>query len=302
MRTNSQAGAGVVDRGVRPRASVALSLLVLPVVLVLATRLASRHFLFRTERATSTLTPPDAVLEATTASDGTISHSLELLGAVGACVVVHFHNNSETMAGPIGMARALHARGLGVVLVEYRGYGLSKAAGPPDEESLYRDAQAVLDRLAVRGVGSDRIILSGTSLGTGVAAEMARRGRGAALVLISPYTSIPNLVNDRVPLLPARWLVADRFETIAKAAAIAVPTVVIHGDADEVVPFAMGERVAAAIRGAHLVRVAGGRHGDGDLFARDGDRLVDEILRLATRPTIASDAVMLESSHSPAHW
>ncbi len=227
------------------------------------------------------MVPPDAVLKTATARDGTTSYALELPGSSDAYVVVHFHNNSETMAGPIGMARALRAHGFGVVLVEYRGYGLSKA-GWPDEEGLYRDAEAALDALAARGVGSNRVVLSGTSLGTGVAAEMARRGRGVALVLISPYTSIPDLITDRVPLLPARWLVADRFETLAKAAEINVPTLVIHGDADEVVPFWMGERLAGAIRGASLVRVSGGHHGDGDLFTRDGEHLLTEILRVCT--------------------
>ena len=60
--------------------------------------------------------------------------------------------------------------------------------------------------LASRGVGPERIVLWGTSLGTGVAAEMARRGRGGRLVLVSPYTSIPDLVTDVVPFVPASLL------------------------------------------------------------------------------------------------
>jgi pimeloyl-ACP methyl ester carboxylesterase len=268
------------------RRAVYASLLAVPVALVPATRDVSRHFLFRTGRARATATPADAVLETTVARDGATVHALELRGPPGAPVLVHFHNNSETMSGPMAMARALRARGLDVMLVEYRGYGLSQAGGrEPDEEGLYRDAEAALDMLAARGVGPDRVVLSGTSLGTGVAAEMARRGRGAALVLISPYTSIPDLVTDRVPFAPSRLLVADRFETLQKAPAIDVPTLVIHGDADDVVPFWMGRRVASAIGGARFVRVAGGRHGDGDLFARDGDRLVAEVVRVAALAT-----------------
>jgi fermentation-respiration switch protein FrsA (DUF1100 family) len=104
---------------------------------------------------------------------------------------------------------------------------------------------------------------------------MARRGRGARLVLVTPYTSIPDLVTDRAPVVPARLLVADRFDTLSKASAIDVPTLVIHGDADEIVPFWMGERVTSAIHGARMLVVAGGRHGD--LFARDGDRIASAI-------------------------
>ena len=90
----------------------------------------------------------------------------------------------------------------------------------PDEPGLYADAEAALGTLRARGIGAERIVLWGHSLGTGVAAEMARRGRGAALVLVSPYTSIDRLVTAVVPFAAARLLVGDRFDTLAKAGAI----------------------------------------------------------------------------------
>ena len=213
------------------------------------------------------------------ASDGVVVHAIELPAPRGARTVVHFHNNRETVEAAAGYARSIRAQGLGVLLVEYRGYGASRGA-EPSEEGLYRDAEAGLDMLAARGIGPDRIVLSGTSLGTGVAAEMARRGRGSRLVLVSPYTSIPDLVTDRVPGVPAGLLLADRFDTLAKARDIHIPTLVIHGDADEIVPFAMGQRVAGAIEGARLVRVPGGHHGD--LFARQGAPLIGAIAALGT--------------------
>jgi fermentation-respiration switch protein FrsA (DUF1100 family) len=211
------------------------------------------------------------------ARDGVAVHALGLAGPPGSRTIVHFHNNRETAAAQVEVARALRARGFGVLLVEYRGYGASRE-GTPSEEGLYADAESALDMLATRGVGSERIVLWGTSLGTGVAAEMARRGRGARLVLVTPYTSIPGLVTDVAPLVPARLLVPDHFDTLAKTAEIHVPTLVIHGDADAIVPFWMGERVARAIAGARLVRVAGAHHGD--LFVRDGAHLFAEIAAL----------------------
>jgi fermentation-respiration switch protein FrsA (DUF1100 family) len=130
--------------------------------------------------------------------------------------------------------------------------------------------------LAARGISAAEIVLWGTSLGTGVAAEMASRGRGAELVLVTPYTSIPALVTNVVPMVPAGLLLADHFDTLAKASRIRIPTTIVHGDADEIVPFWMGERIAQSISGARLVRVPGGHHGD--LFARDPDRLLADVL------------------------
>jgi pimeloyl-ACP methyl ester carboxylesterase len=70
--------------------------------------------------------------------------------------------------------------------------------------------------------------------------------------------------------------VADHFDTLAKSAEIRMPTIVLHGDADEIVPFWMGRRVAETIPGARLVRVPGGHHGD--LFSHDVERLLTELV------------------------
>jgi fermentation-respiration switch protein FrsA (DUF1100 family) len=242
-------------------------------------RALSRAYLFPVSEVAPASAPADFVVHALVASDGVAVHAIELPAPAGARTVVHFHNNRETVEAAAPFARALRARGLGVLLVEYRGYGASRGA-EPSEEGLYRDAEAALGMLAARGVGPDRVVLSGTSLGTGVAAEMARRRRGSRLVLVTPYTSIPDLVTDRAPGVPAELLLTDRFDTLAKAPEIHVPTLVIHGDADEIVPFAMGRRVARAIAGARFVRVAGGHHGD--LFAREGGRLVEAIAALGS--------------------
>jgi alpha-beta hydrolase superfamily lysophospholipase len=182
--------------------------------------------------------------------------------------VVVFHGNGETMGGRVELAEDLRARGLGVVLAEFRGYGLATSSGPPDEAGLYRDAAAILDELERQGIGPQRVALIGISLGTGVAAEMAARGRAASLILVSPYTSITAMAAGVVPFLPAACLCPDKFDTLSKAPRLRVPTLVIHGDADEVVPFAMGQEVAAAIPGAALRVVRGGHHNDLFLKAR----------------------------------
>ncbi|HEY8091892.1 MAG TPA: alpha/beta hydrolase, partial [Polyangiaceae bacterium] len=113
------------------------------------------------------------------------------------------------------------------------------------------------------------------------AAEMARRGRGATLILVSPYTSITEMARRTLPVLPAAWLCPDHYDTLSKASGIAVPTIVIHGDEDEVVPFAMGQAVSEAIHGATLHVVKGGHHND--LFAGDRYGLVSLVVESAKR-------------------
>jgi fermentation-respiration switch protein FrsA (DUF1100 family) len=266
-------------RAVRRRAFGVLFLATGAAAAVLGARSVARSYVFPVSEVTTTEAPDEFERHTLFAGDGVTVHALGLPASPGARTIVYFHNNRDTAASRTDLARSLHERGFGVLLVEYRGYGASRGA-EPTEDGLYLDAESALDMLASRGTGADRVVLWGTSLGTGVAAEMARRGRGARLVLETPYTSIPGLVADAAPFVPARILVPDHFDTLAKADDIHVPTLVIHGDADEIVPFWMGERVAGAIHGARLVRIAGAHHGD--LFAREGDRLLDEIAALGT--------------------
>jgi pimeloyl-ACP methyl ester carboxylesterase len=209
------------------------------------------------------------------ASDGAPVTALWFPPPPGSRLVVCFHGNGETADDDVPLARDLMDRGLGALLVEYRGYGDSAPGQSPDEQGLYLDAEAALDEAARRGLGHDRVALWGTSLGTGVAAEMARRGRGARLVLVSPFTSLRDVASRAVGWLPVSLLLPDRYDTLAKAANITVPTLIVHGDRDDVVPFDMGQTLARAIPGSRFVPIAGAVHGD--IYVRGGAPLMDAI-------------------------
>ena len=248
----------------------------------LAARLGYRVLLYPAPPDAPFAPPDGATLLSMHAVDGALVIAVQFPPADDeARTVVIFHGNGETIGRCVQIAEDLRARGLGVVLAEYRGYGLATSSGPPDEAGLYRDAAATLDELERQGIGPRRVALMGISLGTGVAAEMAARGRGASLILVSPYTSISAMAASVVSFLPTRLLCPDRFDTLSKASRIHVPTLVIHGDADEVVAFAMGQRVARSIPGAALRVVRGGHHND--LFANHAgdleDAIADEVKR-----------------------
>ena len=243
--------------------------LALYVLLCLAGCGLYRRALFPAPRDAGPDVPPGATQLALHADDGNPVHAVHFPAPEGAPTVVHFHGNGETLRTLLPFGVELHRSGLGVLLVEYRGYGSSP--GEPTEAGLYLDAKAALDALDRDGVPSARVVLSGTSLGTGVAAEMAARGRGARLVLMTPYTSIPRLARRFAPFLPTGWIIDDRFDTLSKAPRLLLPVLIIHGDADEVVPYAMGQELAAAIPGARLITVPGGHHND--LFALRGQAL-----------------------------
>lgn len=125
-----------------------------------------------------------------------------------------------------------------------------------------------------------RTLLVGQSLGSAVAVEMSVRGYGSRLLLISPFSSIPDLVDGLVPLGLGGLFVTDEFDTFSKARRITVPTVVAQGDADWLVPLEMASGVADRIPGARLEVFAGAGHND--MFAHENGRLFGLIRALAT--------------------
>ncbi len=226
-----------------------------------AGRLGYRAILYPAPQVDLVPAPPGARILDLRADDGVPVHAMELANLAATRTVVYFHGNGEVIGMDVWMAQRLLAQGFAVTLVEYRGYGRSRGVAP-SEEGLYADATAVLDDLAARGVGADRVVLWGASLGTGVAVEMARRGRGSALVLVAPFTSITDMAARFAPIFPVRWVVPDHFDSLAKAPELRIPTTVVHGTDDEVVPFAMGERIAKAVPGSRFVPVEGAHHMD----------------------------------------
>lgn len=208
---------------------------------------------------------PGATLERVPAPRGRTAYALHLPAATGEPTLVHFHGNGEELADQLPLARAFARLGIGFFAVEYPGYGLARDEAP-SEHAIYEDAEAALARLRALGVGPDRTVLMGLSLGSGVAAEMALRGHGSRLVLLAPYTSMVDMARRMAPFLPVGVLVRDRYDTAAKAPKLTLPALVVHGRRDSVIPHAMGERVDELLPRSRLVSIEDAGHND--LFAR----------------------------------
>ena len=160
-------------------------------------------------------------------------------------------------------------RGLGCTFLvfDYRGYGPN--SGAATEQGTYLDAEGALSYLHNRSeVDSARIVFYGFSLGTGVAVELATRELCAGLVLRAPFTSIRDLALARLPILrlplaAVSWLPVTRYDSAAKIGRVRVPLLVMHGDADESVPFWMGQRLYELAPGPkRFVPFPGAQHQD----------------------------------------
>ncbi|HET6919813.1 MAG TPA: alpha/beta fold hydrolase [Jiangellaceae bacterium] len=177
------------------------------------------------------------------------------------------------------LAAALAQHGLGVLLFDYRGYAGNP--GSPSEGGLANDARAARAFLVDDAeVSPEMLIYFGESLGAGVVVGLALEHPPAGLVLRSPFTSLADVGSVHFPFLPVRTLLRDRYPVLATIAQIHMPTVVVLGTADSVVPPDQSRAVADAATGLRqLVEVAGADHHD--LALLSGRELVQAVVDLA---------------------
>lgn len=160
------------------------------------------------------------------------------------------HGNAEDIGENRDLYAEYHARGFAVFAFDYRGYGTS--TGTPTERGAYEDEHAAWNYLVNElHVPPDRIIIHGTSVGCGPAVELAASLspesqfaskpytdlRPAALILRSPFRSAFTVLTH-VPLLP--W---DKFNNAHRIRNVYMPVLVVHGMADNVIPFSHGQAV-----------------------------------------------------------
>lgn len=176
----------------------------------------------------------------------------------GRPTLLAFHGNGADWQSMADGLRPLIDRGYGILSVEYRGY--QGNPGTPSEAGIYEDGRAALRWLGSNGVPASQVVAVGNSLGSGVAVQLATEAPIRALVLVSPMSSMVRLASARMSWLPVNLLLRDRYDNLAKLPAVEVPIMILHGDADKVIPIQEGRLLANRNRAAVLVEFPGIGH------------------------------------------
>ncbi len=227
--------------------------------------------------------------------------------------LIFCHGNAGNMSDRLHSIKLLHGMGVNVLVFDYRGFGRSE--GRPSEQGTYNDAVAVWKYLVdTRAESPGRVILFGRSLGGAVAVELALRvesgaiatppdggqpARGAisepekagspsgkmigGLAVESTFTSLLDIGRLHYPLLPVRWLLTYRYESIAKVSRIGCPKCFFHGKDDTLIPFENGLKLfEAAAEPKRFIETRGGHNDAGFTYSPEySDQLeafIDEIL------------------------
>jgi hypothetical protein len=263
----ADAGSNAPPGGLRPRRIVRFAIVAFCVYLLLVIyMLAMENSLiyFPSVYPEGYWNPPglefeDAWFEA---SDGTKLHGWYVPQASPRAVMLIAHGNGGNLSHRWELLQTLHELGVSALIFDYRGYG--RSSGSPTEAGILADARAARRWLAERaGVAQSDVVLFGESLGGGVMVDLAAVDGARALVLENTFTSLPDVAAYHYPWLPVRMLMRTQLNSAAKIADYHGPLLQFHGDADTIIPLAIGERLFdAAGEPKEFVLIRGGNHND----------------------------------------
>lgn len=224
---------------------------------------------------------PGATAARFSAADGTELVAWVVPPAPGRATVLYFMGNAGSLPAHAPLLAELAAGGLGIAALNYRGAG--GAPGSPSQAALVADALALydaLDGLLGQEVPPARRVIYGTSLGAALAVQLAARRPGAALVLESPFRRLCEVARHHYPIFPVCLVLPwERWNSAALMGGIEAPLLVMHGEADEIIPIAQGRALFAAASEPKRF-VAYPQAGHNDLYhygaAREAARFIAE--------------------------
>lgn len=186
--------------------------------------------------------------------------------ATGCPTILFLDGNASRPGIQSGRWRRLHEHGVGFLGLAWRGYAGS--TGQPGEAGFHRDAEAGYDWLRGRHINGGDIVVHGFSIGSGPATHLASEREIGALILEAPYFSLLDLMQQKLPLLPVGLLLRSRFRSDTWIGQVEAPVLMVHGDADRLIPPEQSERLSQRANGTSTRVVMPGS--DHATLARDG--------------------------------
>jgi fermentation-respiration switch protein FrsA (DUF1100 family) len=198
-----------------------------------------------------------------TSSDGVRLHGWFVPYPNAQITLLWFHGNAGNISHRLENMRLMHDKlQINIFIFDYRGYGRSE--GRASEEGTYRDGEAAVQYLHSRKeVDPKRIVFFGRSLGAAVAADLAVYEECLALILETPFVSIAEMARVAFPIFPIGRFLRTRYDVGQKIRKAKVTLLVLHGDRDEVIPYAQGRKVFdAAQEPKEFYTIYGAHHND----------------------------------------
>jgi hypothetical protein len=202
-------------------------------------------------------------------------------------VILHSHGNAGNISHRLDLVQPFLRRGLSVFLFDYRGFG--KSSGRPSETGLYQDGLAAWSYLVEKErIASENIVLHGHSIGAAVAIEVALQKKVRGLVIESAFTSTKEMAKTMALFALLSPIFPSHYNNLGKIPRVSAPKLIVHGQRDEIVPFAMGLKLfEAATDPKFFYPVKDAGHND--VFVIGGEKYFEVFAEFARNAKIAKE-------------
>lgn len=203
-------------------------------------------------------------------------------------VVLFFHGNGGNISHRGDSIEIFHRLGLNVLIIDYRGYG--KSEGTPSEEGLYEDARTawryLIDR---RGFKGEQIVIFGRSIGAAVAtrlaAELAAERGPAKVILESAFSSARDMADRTLPIISRITVLRYSFNSIERIKEIKARLLMLHSPDDEIIPYALGEKLYQAANVPKQFVKLKGDHNYGFILSQpEYEQVLDHFINVTSDP------------------
>jgi len=176
--------------------------------------------------------------------------------------LLFLHGNAGNISHRLDSLAYFHRLGFAVLIIDYRGYGQS--TGKPSVKGTLLDARAAWNwLLAQKNILPESIVIFGRSLGGAVAAGLAGEVSPGALIMESSFTRLYDVGKSLYPFMPVSLFLPQDYDTVVSLRGRNFPLLVVHSVDDELIPYALSERIFSAYDGPKQFLRINGSHNAG---------------------------------------
>ena len=191
--------------------------------------------------------------------DGTILSGVLFKAVKPKGLVFYLHGNGGDVTRCVNAAKTYTDINYDCFVLDYRGFGKSEGE-IISQNQFYADVEIAYDSLC-NNYKEQNIIIVGYSIGTGPASMLASKSDAKHLILLAPYYSMLDMMNNKYPLVPGYFL-EYKLKTYEFIPKVKSPISIFHGDADEIIYYGSSVKLRDHFSSKdELITLSGQKHG-----------------------------------------
>lgn len=173
-------------------------------------------------------------------SDGKKLNGLLFKSVHSKGLVFYLHGNAGNLSSWGFSAETYTRLGYDVFILDYRGYGKSEGE-IKNQQQLFDDATLVYQILK-QEYDENRIVITGYSIGSGIASYLAATNHPKMLILQAPYYNLVDLMQQKMPFVPT-FILKYKLENNRYLKSCHCPIYLFHGKKDTIIPFQSSQKL-----------------------------------------------------------